>query len=70
MKIRYRPQAMNPAMTPGTCKAIVGEIKISGSVATITRVCGREFTGPRNRKYCDEHSDRVQYTGKGPSNEL
>jgi len=46
-----RKPAVQPAPndTPGTCKR---------------QGCGRPFTGPRNRRYCDEHSPWVKYVGR------
>lgn len=27
-------------------------------------VCGAGFVGPKNRKFCDEHSKHIRYTGR------
>ncbi len=31
----------------------------------ICKTCGEAFVGPRNRKYCDKHSQYTRYSGKG-----
>ena len=50
----------NGMMRDGKCRRVIGQF-----AGFAGRVCGKPFTGPPSRKFCDEHSPTIQYRGKG-----
>ena len=62
--IRYQPPIRPTAEKLKICKAVIGYAQVMGGGFTRDIECGKEFRGGPMRKYCDEHSAKVKYTGR------